>query len=395
MVSSSFHPSSGGVSSAHYNLYRILKKLGFIVRVFAYADPDRTAIPDVIKKTSPRVLQRLLSMTSAIYFRLKGDRQIRPQLHSILNSCWALAALRRPIRKFHPDVLIVPDISAPSFFIGKVPKCKTILIAHHNPARFLNNPLIGLYSDLDAKLAIAIEKKGLRNVDKIICPSEYMKREFEATYRVDKPVAVVPNILDEEYINCVQPRKVYLQCGLSENAIIIYIPSAGSDVKGARYVYEIVRRLSKYCAQQNREVGFYLSGVLNKAIQYELQFLDSNARIFALGKVSYEENIAFVKTCSFAVSPTLLESFGMAILEANVCGLPVVTFDCGGNRELIENGENGFIAPYLDVECLVQYAQRLLDDDLRSSMSKKARELARSKFGSDKVVKEFIQEIMS
>jgi spore coat protein SA len=37
------------------------------------------------------------------------------------------------------------------------------------------------------------------------------------------------------------------------------------------------------------------------------------------------------------------EPLGLVLLEAMAAGLPVVTLDGGGNRDLIENGKNGFI----------------------------------------------------
>ena len=37
------------------------------------------------------------------------------------------------------------------------------------------------------------------------------------------------------------------------------------------------------------------------------------------------------------------EPLGLVLLEAMAAGLPVVTLDGGGNRDLIRNGENGYI----------------------------------------------------
>ena len=54
-------------------------------------------------------------------------------------------------------------------------------------------------------------------------------------------------------------------------------------------------------------------------------------------------------------------------------GVPVVAFDTGGNREIISDGQSGWIVPYLDVEALVERAFQLLQNPgPRGEMSKAA-----------------------
>jgi glycosyltransferase involved in cell wall biosynthesis len=86
------------------------------------------------------------------------------------------------------------------------------------------------------------------------------------------------------------------------------------------------------------------------------------------GALPISDNIAVLKGCDFGVSPTLIESFGMALLEAGFCGVPMVTFDVGGNSELIREGENGFLVPLLDIEALVAKAAALFDGNLLAAL---------------------------
>ena len=125
-------------------------------------------------------------------------------------------------------------------------------------------------------------------------------------------------------------------------------------------------------------------------LAYELRFAPSNAKIYAPGQVNYPENLAIVKACSFGISPTLIENFGMALLEASICGVPMVAFDVGGNADVVSNGRSGVLVPFLDFEALIQSACRLLDAEYRANLRSEAVSYAADRFSSDLTVEKFV-----
>ncbi|MDI3418989.1 glycosyltransferase family 4 protein [Streptomyces luteolus] len=74
---------------------------------------------------------------------------------------------------------------------------------------------------------------------------------------------------------------------------------------------------------------------------------------------------------SVAAVTSSLESFGMTIVEAMRCGLPVVATDCPhGPGEIIDNGVDGRLVPVGDVKAIAGGLLELInDDDLRGRMS--------------------------
>ena len=83
---------------------------------------------------------------------------------------------------------------------------------------------------------------------------------------------------------------------------------------------------------------------------------------------------------SILVQPSRTEGFGLVIVEAMACGLPVISFDCeNGPRSIITDGEDGFLIPPFDVELFADHLVRLMnDEDLRNTMGKKGQIKAHS-----------------
>lgn len=90
-------------------------------------------------------------------------------------------------------------------------------------------------------------------------------------------------------------------------------------------------------------------------------------------------NRAFASADVFAF-PSTTDTFGSVILEAQASGLPCVVSDVGGPKEVIVNGETGFVARAHDPESFAREIVRILTDaPRRDEMREKARKHAESK----------------
>ncbi|QVJ80688.1 Glycosyltransferase involved in cell wall bisynthesis [Prevotella sp. khp1] len=78
---------------------------------------------------------------------------------------------------------------------------------------------------------------------------------------------------------------------------------------------------------------------------------------------------------SILVQPSRTEGFGLVIVEAMACGLPIISFDCeNGPRSIITDGEEGFLIPTFDIEKFANRLIQLINDvDLRKAMGEKGR----------------------
>ena len=81
---------------------------------------------------------------------------------------------------------------------------------------------------------------------------------------------------------------------------------------------------------------------------------------------------------SVFVLPSRFEGFGLVIIEAMACGVPVVAFDCeNGPRSIITDGENGFLIPPFDISLFAERVMLLMrDKELRCRMGANAQKAA-------------------
>lgn len=83
------------------------------------------------------------------------------------------------------------------------------------------------------------------------------------------------------------------------------------------------------------------------------------------------------------------EAFPMSILEAMSTGLAVITTDCGGTKEAVRDGVNGFVVP---VNHPVSLANRMQDLILDESLTNKFRENGYRIFKEQFVVDRFVKK---
>jgi len=92
---------------------------------------------------------------------------------------------------------------------------------------------------------------------------------------------------------------------------------------------------------------------------------------------------------TIACLPSYREGMPKFLLEAASAGLPIVTTDVPGCREVVINDENGYLVPPRNSEALADAIEKLLNDKtLRREMGRKGRVLVEREFGIEKIIEE-------
>ncbi len=141
--------------------------------------------------------------------------------------------------------------------------------------------------------------------------------------------------------------------------------------KPLTFIRSIPQILAK--AQTDRPLKFCLigDGPQMKSIKREIKKLGLEKYVELPGYLPRNEiKKVYQKTDLFA-SPTLKESFGIAVLEARCAGLPIVAMHYGGVRDFIRSGKEGLLAK--NEKEFVQHIVTLVNEEaLRQKMAARA-----------------------
>lgn len=116
----------------------------------------------------------------------------------------------------------------------------------------------------------------------------------------------------------------------------------------------------------------------------------SDKVIFA-GKVTEEDLHKFYNTADILLFPAE-QTWGLAVIEAMACSMPVIVTRACGAAEIIKDGINGFLVSRRSPDEIAEKIRILIaDTDLYRSMGQKAVEFIRANFSWEKAAEDYIR----
>jgi glycosyltransferase involved in cell wall biosynthesis len=110
----------------------------------------------------------------------------------------------------------------------------------------------------------------------------------------------------------------------------------------------------------------------------ECRPLDSALKVHRwIPSLSHTEVLQELQHHDVMAFPSLFEGFGLVVLEAMACGVPVIATPNGAAPDIIHDGQDGFIVPIRDSHALAEKLELLSNDRaLLAYMSDAARRTA-------------------
>ena len=204
-----------------------------------------------------------------------------------------------------------------------------------------------------------IEKLSVKLPDKIICGSKHCERRLKSILRREKNCFTIPNGVDLEVIGNIKPAQIasdIIFCGrLLKHKHVDLLLRAVKLLTGVKCI------IVGDGPEKDNLIALANELKIANNVSF-LGFLNDHNDVYAL-----------MKSSKVFVLPSDREGFGIAVLEANACGLPVITLNnlSNGSRDLIKEGHNGYLIK-ADPEELANKIDKVL---IKSNFKKKIGDL--------------------
>lgn len=236
-----------------------------------------------------------------------------------------------------------------------------------------------------AKILHKVQIWVCKNSSGIIVPSEYLKG-IVAGWGIDKrKIRVVYNGTDFKPID-ISKEEARKKIGIAGTLIV----SVGRLVpwKGFKMLIKIMPKLLEI--NQFFRLVIVGDGPDEEILKRMIKNMGLEKKAFVVGRKNREEVALYMAASEVFVLNTGYEGFSHQIIEAMSAGLPVITTGVGGNREIINQGENGFMVRYNDEFNLVEAIKTVYKiDEMRERFIEEGKKTAEH-FSSERMYDETI-----
>jgi len=342
-----FPPDIGGPASYAATLANALMERGFSVEILTYSggrkikpkEKDEKSRPQAgkfkvvrVSRKWPKGLRHLIYFFKALSLAKRSDVVLA--LNAVSAGLPALWAAKARKKKFF--VKIVGDYAwETAVNLGKT----YLLIDDFQKTK--KHGWIGILHKYQVKTC--------KEADGVIVPSRYLAEMVKNWGVPEGKIKVIYNGVDFKPLD-ISKEEARKKIGIAGNIIL----SIGRLVpwKGFRMVIKIMPRLLEI--NQFFRLVIVGDGPERKTLESIVKNLRLENKVYLVGRKSKEELAVYMAAADIFVLNTAYEGFSHQILEAMAAGLPVITTAVGGNREIIRQGENGFMVKYNDEFNLIE-----------------------------------------
>lgn len=274
--------------------------------------------------------------------------------------------IQKIVNEVQPEIIAVCDDGLKGFILSKLISTQAKWIYESHASLFLGNKGEGV--SLSKKFQHYLKQFLGKRFSKIILLTENNKKEWNLSN-----LMVIPNPLPFETV----------EMSNLKNKKIIAVGSYSYN-KG----YDLLLKIWKEVEAEFPQWELHIYG------RNTYQKLDQEAKKINLNKIYFHDPELNIEgkylDSSVFVLPSRSEGFGMVIIEAMSCGLPVISFDCPhGPGNIITEGKDGFLIENGNIEDFVEKLKLLMDDEmLRNDLGKSGKEKSK-KYSAIEIVKKW------
>lgn len=208
-----------------------------------------------------------------------------------------------------------------------------------------------------------------------LCYSKWMYNQLVSSpFMLKNRIYILPPYIDDNVFYPRDKEISKLQLGIEKKYKVITFGSVASTTnkyKGIEYLVKALNILKR------KDILVLMYG--SQCVDVKL----CDIPIVNLGIVSQEEQMNIINNATDAfVTSSLIESYGMTVMENLLCRTPVVAFNTSALPELIDHKKNGYLAELKNINDLANGLEYVLDNIDKDNFKSPS-------YHSDVVVKEY------
>lgn len=373
-----FPPDIGGPASYAVTLGKHLAERDFDVGIVAYSSARKWEEDKNLSFRVIRVWKKWPKFIKHIIYFFAVFNETRK--HDLVYSLNAVSA--------GLPALISSRLRKKKFFVKIVGDYAWEIAVYKNQSSFLIGDFQVATKRGWIKILANVQYWVCKKADRVIVPSEYLAGLVKGWGVDANKIFVIYNGVDFEPagINKEEARK---KIGIPGNIIL----SSGRLVpwKGFKMLVKIMPKLLEI--NQFFRLVIVGDGPDRKLLEAMIKNLNLDKRVYLAGRKSKEELMVYLTAADMFVLNSGYEGFSHQILEAMAIGVPVIASAIGGNKEVIKQGENGFLVRYNDEFNLVEAIKGLWQaPELRKQFVEEGRRTVQ-KFSVERMVEETIRAL--
>ena len=371
LVSSEFPPGPGGIGTHAYQLAKNFSELGQGVQVLCSQD----------YATESEILDFNNSQHFTIYRMTNGKSKLS-------KGVTRFKLMNDSLRRFKPDIVLSSG-SWPIWLgaLGKLHNRKVAwLVVGHGTEFGQTRGFTALFTCFTANKA-----------DGIICVSEFTKRAVR-DLGIDKPpIEVIHNGADpQQYfmLNSDQVLQIRADLGVEGKFVLLTVGNVS-----ARKGQEVVIRALPAILREAPHVVYWMAGLPNQQLELERlsKELGVEGHIRFFGRTNPQTLLELYNACDLFVMTSRqlengdFEGYGIAVIEAALCGKAAVVSDNSGLSEAVNNDKTGLLVGQNDPQTTAEAIINLVNDPERlEKFSKEAQKKAYESQTWDKVAASYL-----
>jgi L-malate glycosyltransferase len=266
--------------------------------------------------------------------------------------------LREVLPGFKPEI-IHSHLLYPGGFLGTILQQKIKV-----PVVITEHSRINTYFRSDIHRILV--RYALRKANTVVAVSNSLKTEINTYY--PRPLKVIHNIVDVSKFKLNDPpHEGILNIG--------FLGGLGNNNKGLDLL------LKSVSLPGTKSFFLHIGGEGSLKNDYIIMAktlgIESKCKFY--GEIPHNEITGFYSTLDLFVLPSRYETFGIVLIEAMSCGIPVIATRCGGPEEIVTSS-TGILIPKGDIGGLSS-AIRTISDNLSSFNREAIRNYAEENFG--------------